>query len=187
MVKKDEQYYKRSGGGVTIGGGEPTFQPSFTYSLLKQCQRHGLHTAIDTCGYTLNGLALRILEEADLLLYDIKHMDPKGHLKNTGAENNLVLANLERLAALGKAIIIRMPIVPGYNDSTENIRVTAAFLSKMKTIERVDLLPYHKYGIVKYIELGKTYELDVKPPTEERMDSIRRTLESFGLPAHIGG
>jgi pyruvate formate lyase activating enzyme len=186
-VKKDEQYYRRSGGGVTIGGGEPTYQPSFTYSLMKTGQEHGLHTAVDTCGYTLNDEGLRILEEADLLLYDIKHMDPEAHFKNTGAKNNPVLANLERLSVLGKAIIIRMPVVPGYNDSMENIRATAVFLSKMKTIERVDLLSYHKYGIVKYVELGKLYKLDVKPPTEEYMDAIRRTLESFGLRTQIGG
>lgn len=186
-VKRDERFYSRSGGGVTIGGGEPTFQPTFTAALLKRCKGHGLHVAIDTCGYT-DGAGLRILEEADLLLYDLKGMDPKIHLKSTGAENGPSLANLARLAALGKAIIVRMPVVPGYNDSTENIMATGEFLSEMKTIERVDLLPYHKYGTVKYAELGKTYKLEhVEPPSEEHMHAIKRTLEGFGLKTQIGG
>lgn len=187
-VKKDEQYYSRSGGGVTIGGGEPTFQPTFTGELLKRCKGSGLHTAIDTCGYTLDGAGLGILEEADLLLYDFKSMDPKSHLQSTGAENGPVLANLQRLASLGKPIIIRMPIVPGYNDSMEEIMAAGEFLSEMKTIERVDLLPYHKYGTVKYEELGKSYKLKkVEPPSEEHMQAIKSGLEGFGLRVQIGG
>jgi pyruvate formate lyase activating enzyme len=187
IVKKDEQYYKRSGGGVTIGGGEPTFQPAFTYRLLKKCQENGLHTAIDTCGYALDRTGLRIVKEADLLLYDLKGMNAEEHLRNTGVSNEPIFANLEELAATGKPIIIRMPIIPGYNDSTQNIKNIAGFLAKMKSIKRVDLLPYHKYGTVKYVELGKCYKLDIQPPSDEHINAIKSILEGYGLVTQIGG
>ncbi|GAI14355.1 unnamed protein product, partial [marine sediment metagenome] len=140
IVKKDEQFYRASGGGVTIGGGEPTFQPRFTYSLLRKCKENYIHTAVDTCGYTLASEGLKVLEEADLLLFDLKGIDPKEHLKNTGVSNEPILSNLKRLDAMGKAIIIRVPIIPGYTDSAQNIKSTAEFLSRLKSVERVDLL-----------------------------------------------
>jgi len=187
IVKKDEVFYNTSGGGVTIGGGEPTFQPFFTYALLKKCQEHHIHAAIDTCGYILNSEGYKVLEEADLLLYDIKGMDTEEHLKNTGVSNEPILKNLKRLAATGKPIIIRMPIVPGHNDSAQNIKDTAEFLSRLKSIERVDLLSYHKYGTVKYGQLGRIYKLNVQPPSPEYMNSIKSTFECYGLQTQIGG
>jgi len=187
IVKKDEPFYNRSGGGVTIGGGEPTFQHAFTYALMKKCQENRIHVALDTCGYTLDSEGLKCLEEANLVLFDMKGMDPKEHLRNTGVSNKLSLRNLRRLADRGTPIIIRMPIVPGYNDSIQNIKDTAEFLSELNSVERVDLLPYHKYGTVKYGQLGKIYRLNVETPSQEYINSLKSTFERYGLKTQIGG
>ena len=187
IVKKDEQFYRASGGGITIGGGEPTFQPLFTYALLRKCKENYIHTAVDTCGYTLNSEGLKVLEEADLLLFDLKGMVPKEHLRNTGVSNEPILTNFRRLDAIGKSIIVRVPIVPGYTDSAENIKSTAEFLSSLKSVERVDLLAYHEYGSVKYRQLGREYKLHIRPPTEEHLNDIKHTFERYGLNVQLGG
>jgi pyruvate formate lyase activating enzyme len=187
IIKKDEQYYRASGGGVTIGGGEPTFQPLFTYEFLRKCKENYIHTAVDTCGYTLSREGLKVLEEADLLLFDLKGMDSKEHLKNTGVSNEPILENLKRLDAMGKSIIIRVPIIPDYTDSAQNIKSTAEFLSGLKSLERVDLLAYHQYGTVKYEQLGRKYKLHNQTLTSERLDDIKDTLKRFGLNVQLGG
>lgn len=186
IVKKDEPFYRASGGGVTIGGGEPTFQPLFTQALLRKCRDNYIHTAIDTCGYTLTGKGLTVLEEADLLLYDLKGMEPGEHLRNTAVSNEPILENLKRLDAMGKPIIIRIPIIPGYNTSAQNSNA-AEFLSGLKSVARVDLLAYHKYGEVKYGQLGRSYKLNIQPPSQEQMDDIKHTFEQYGLKVQLGG
>ena len=187
-VKKDEKYYSSSGGGVTIGGGEPTSQPHFTYALMKKCQQNYIHVAVDTCGYTTTQLGFKILEEADLLLYDLKCIDLNSHIENTGVSNELILKNLQKLADMGKSLIIRIPLVPGYNDSKKNIRETAKFLSEMRTVERVDIIPYHKFGIIKYEQLGKEYRLSsIQTQPQKYIDKTENIFKSFGLTTQIGG
>ncbi len=187
IVKKDEQYYRATGGGVTIGGGEPTFQPLFTHALLRKCKENYIHTAIDTCGYTTTDEGLQILEEADLLLYDLKGIEPKGHRANTGVSNEIILGNLKRLDAMGKPIIIRLPLVPGYNDSDENIEASAELLSKLKSVERVDIMAYHEYGTVKYGQLGRIFNLYADKPTQEYLDDVKDFFEHSGLKVQLGG
>ena len=187
IVKKDEQFYRASGGGVTIGGGEPTFQPVFTYEFLRKCKENYIHTAVDTCGYTLTNEGFKVLEEADLLLLDLKGMDLKEHLKNTSVSNEPILRNLKKLDAMGKAIIIRIPLVPGFTDKPQNIKSTAEFLSKLKSVERVDLLAYHEYGAVKYGQLGRIFKLHIQPLDEEHLNDIKETLERYGLKVQLGG
>lgn len=187
IVKKDEQYYRASGGGITIGGGEPTFQPSFTHAFMRKCQENYIHVALDTCGYTTTTEGLKVLEEADLLLFDIKGVDPATHLRNTGVSNEIIISNLKHLDAMRKPIIIRLPIIPGYNDEMENVIATGEFLSHLKSVERVDVLAYHKYGEAKYGQLGKEYEIRVQPPTEEHINNIKATLERYGLKVQLGG
>jgi glycyl-radical enzyme activating protein len=186
-VKNDEPFYRASGGGITIGGGEPTLQPQFTYALLRKCKDNYIHTAVDTCGYTTTKEGLRILEEADLLLYDLKGIDPKHHQDDTSVSNKIILDNLKHLASMGKPIIIRLPIIPGHTDSEENIKSTAEFLSQLKSVERVDLLAYHKFGIVKYGQLGREYKLNTESPTKEQMDYITDILWQHGLNVQLGG
>ena len=187
-VRKDEQFYRTSGGGVTIGGGEPTFQPHFTYALLKKCKENYIHTAVDTCGYTVNNEEFKILAEADLLLFDLKGIDQNDHLKNTGVSNQTILENLKRLDDMRKPIIIRVPIVPGYTDSPENIESTALLLAGLKSLERVDLIGYHEFGVIKYVQLGKDYKLqNVHPLTEERLNEISQVFKGYGLDVQLGG
>lgn len=187
-LKKDERYYSSSGGGVTIGGGEPTFQPEFTFALMKKCQEHYIHVAIDTCGYTMNELGFRILDEADLLLYDMKGMDAALHQQHTGVSNDVILSNLKKLSDKGKPIIIRVPLVPGCNDSMQNITETAEFLSKLKSVQRIDLIPYHKFGMVKYGQLGSEYGLpDTQPQSDGYIDEILNIFVGFGLKTQVGG
>ncbi|OGO24932.1 MAG: hypothetical protein A2144_04495 [Chloroflexi bacterium RBG_16_50_9] len=187
LVKKDEQFYRSSGGGVTIGGGEPTFQPLFTLGLIRKCRENYIHTAVDTCGYTLTSEGFNVLKETDLLLFDLKHMDPVVHRKITGVSNEPILKNLERLNDMGKAIIIRIPLIPGYTDAPQNIKSTAEFLSGLKSVERVDLLAYHQYGSVKYGQLGRVYQLHVQSYTQEQLDDIKDIFEKYGLNVQLGG
>jgi len=114
IVEKDIPFYRASGGGVTIAGGEPTYQPAFTLELIRRCKGLDIHTALDTCGYTVNKQSVRALEEADLLLYDLKNLNPDEHERNTGVRNDIILENLRRLAALKKDIMVRVPLIPGY-------------------------------------------------------------------------
>jgi pyruvate formate lyase activating enzyme len=186
-VKRDEQFYRSLGGGVTIGGGEPTFQASFTLRFLRKCKENYIHTALDTCGYTTTSEGAKALEEADLLLFDVKGMDPEEHLRNTGVSNRPIFENLKRRNAMRKPIIIRIPLIPGYTDSAKNLKETAEFLSGLKSVERVDLLAVHEYGKVKYGQLGKEYRLNVQPISRERLDDIKAIFERYGLNTQIGG
>lgn len=187
VVQKDEQFYRSSGGGVTIGGGEATWQPAFTLQFISKCKEHYIHTALDTCGYTTSPAGLKCLEEADLLLYDLKDLDPDRHLQNTGVSNEPILENLKRLNAMGKPLIIRLPVIPGYNDAEQNLQATAAFLSTLQSVERVDLMPVHEYGKVKYEQLGKAYKLKVQAIPRERQEEIKALFEGHGLQTQIGG
>ncbi|MFC1945993.1 glycyl-radical enzyme activating protein [Chloroflexota bacterium] len=187
-VRKDEQYYRASGGGVTIGGGEPTFQPLFTRSLVRKCRENYIHVAVDTCGYTLAGEGLDVLKEADLLLFDLKGIDPAKHRENTGVTNEPVLANLEMLSAMGKPVIVRVPLIPGYTDSAENIGATARFLSTLKSLQRVDLLAFHEFGKIKYEQLGMAYPLQGTPPLgEARLQEILETFQRYCPDVQLGG
>jgi len=187
MIRREEVYY-RGGGGITIGGGEPTLQPHFVRELLRRCKKHYIGTAIDTCGYTLTDEGFKVLEEADLLLYDLKGMDPRQHLRNTGVSNARILENLRRLDEMGKSIIVRVPIVPGYTDSLEDKKRMAEFLHELKSVERVDLLPYHRYGTIKYDQLGRKYGLSsVESPPQQHIDAIQDLFELHRLRVQIGG
>lgn len=190
ILKKDEIFYRQSGGGVTIGGGEATAQPEFTLALLRECKKNYIHTAVDTCGYTMTTDGLAALAEADLLLFDLKGMNPHEHEKYTGVSNEIILENLRRLDSLKKPVIIRIPLIPGYNDSRDNIEATAAFLEKLNSIERIDIIAYHEYGKIKYDELGKAYPLrHVRKDsmTQDALAEVKLILEQHGLRVQFGG
>jgi len=187
IIKKDEQYYRSSGGGVTIGGGEPTFQPDFTYAFMKKCQENYIHVAVDTCGYATTEEQFRILAEANLLLYDLKSLDPNAHTKNTGVSNEIILSNLKMLNGMGKSIIIRIPVIPRLTVTNENMEIIAAFLSRLKSLERVDLLAYHTYGTIKYEQLGRKYKLSTQANIQELTEKTKRIFERYGLNVQLGG
>lgn len=187
IVKGDEIYYRESGGGVTIGGGEPSFQPAFTLEFIRECKKNYIHTAVDTCGYTSTDEGLKVLLEADLILFDLKGISTEQHKKNTGFPNEIILKNLKTLNDMGKPIIIRIPVIPNLTDTDENIELTAKFLSTLKSVQRVDLLAYHEYGKTKYEQLGKNYTLSLVRVAEEKLNDIKCIFERYGLSVQLGG
>ena len=186
-VKKDEKFYSASGGGVTVGGGEPTLQPVFLRRFLKRCRDEYIHAALDTCLYTTTEEGVKALEEADLLLCDIKSLDPERHVRGTGKRNDVILRNLKHLSELGKPMIVRIPLIPGHTDSPENLRAVIDLLCTLRSVERVDLLPVHEYGKVKYDQLGKEYRLVAAAIPSERQEDIRALFAERGLKTQIGG
>lgn len=168
-ILKDKSFYESSGGGVTFSGGEPLMQMEFLKEILKACKDEGVHTCIETTGLCDDKELPEIAQLLDLIFVDIKHMDDEVHKKVTGASNKVILENIAKLAKLHGNIIARIPVIPGINDSEENIAATAKFVSDLG-IGCLELLPYHNLGEVKYAQLGMEYELsDVVKPTEEIM------------------
>ncbi|MFC2012945.1 glycyl-radical enzyme activating protein [Chloroflexota bacterium] len=186
-VNKDAPFYRNSGGGVTVGGGEPIRQFEFTRAFLKRCKEHYLHTAIETCGHVPWRHLQAALKFVDLVYYDIKHMDPVKHKDLSGASNSLILKNARALLSSNQVpVIIRVPIVPGCNDSDDNIKATAKFVTGSGG-KLMELLPYHRLGISKYGQLDKDYELrEVSKPTEEHMQRLKAMVKSLGIEKVTG-
>lgn len=187
VIKKDERAYRISGGGVTIAGGEATMFPDFTLALIKKCKQNYIHTAIDTCGYTVNEKSFECLKEADLLLYDLKHMDSAAHKRLTGVPNELIIENLKKLNDMRKDIIIRIPVIPGYNDSRENLTASAEFIASLKSVQRLDLIGYHNYSKKKYEQLGREYLMTIPAADEKYMEEVKALFEEYGLNVQLGG
>ena len=187
-IMKDSPFFRRSNGGVTIGGGEPTMQPEFVSTLLNKFKKTFIHTALETCGYAKWEHLEKILEHIDLLYFDIKHMDPLEHQKITGVPNEIILENVKKAAKM-KPIIIRIPLIPGLNDSEENLLNTARFAAGLgENLLRIELLPYHKFGTGTYSQLGRKYELkDLESPNEEYMNKLKKIIESCCVKVQIGG
>ncbi len=184
-VKKDALFYVNSGGGMTISGGEPLLQWGFIKEVFRACKEQGICTALDTTGHIIWHIIDEVLEYIDLALYDIKHMDAKMHKNGTGVTNELILANLPRVARKVKTWI-RVPVIPGYNDSESNM-VALAHLASDLRVEKISLLPYHSWGEKKYDRLGLNYMLkDTEPLQEEKMQQLKKILESYGTPVTIG-
>lgn len=180
-ILKDSDIYRNSGGGVTIGGGEPTTQPEFAASIFRTCQSSGIHTAMETCGFAPWSVYETVLPHLNLVMYDIKHMDPDEHFRFTGQTNEKILDNLRRIAKMGKEIIIRVPLIPGINDLPENIHKMGRFLQENRLSE-LHLLPYHKLGVNKYETLGLNYQLDATVLCSDQLISeVKSTLESYNV------
>lgn len=185
-VKKDAIFYRRSGGGITLSGGEPLAQPRFAEAILSLCQDAGFHTALDTTGYGRWSSIQRVFEFCNLVLFDLKHFDNQKHRDLTGVENNQILANLRRIRDLDLDLWVRIPVVPGMNDDDENIESVTTFLARELSDAHVFLLPYHQLGEGKYEALGRT-ALRIAPPTKERMAAIRDRMQAAGLTVQVGG
>jgi pyruvate formate lyase activating enzyme len=186
LVKRDEVFYQSSGGGVTVSGGEPLMQPSFVFSLFKRCKEAGIDTCLDTSGYGSTEALRRILPVVDRVLFDIKHIDPAVHRKYTGKGNGLILRNARVVASSGVPMVCRIPLIPGVNDTRENIEGTINFLKELGSGIPVELLPYHRLGKPKYEALDKPYPMEgVEPPTRERVEEVKRIFESFGMRTAI--
>lgn len=187
VVLQDRSFYRQSGGGVTVSGGEPTVQWEFVRDLLADCHARGIHTAMETCGHVAWPRLAAIAEHLDLALYDLKHLDSAEHRRLTGVGNELVLANLRYLAELGTEIVVRVPVVPGCNDSRENIAGTAAFVAALPARVAMELLPYHAYGSGKYSRCGREYGLaNLAPPEQARMEELAALVRAHGLDCKLG-
>lgn len=187
-VDKDSPFYRRSNGGVTVGGGEATMQHEFVAAFLERCKRSYIHMAIETCGFVKWEHLEKLLQHLDLVYMDIKHMDSAVHEELTGVPNELILENARKVAD-ACPMIVRIPVIPGYNDSHDNISATARFAAELgDNFMRIELLPYHKFGTQTYSRLGKEYMLsDVEPPTDSHMNRLKMIVESCGVDAQIGG
>ena len=186
-LRKDIPFYENSGGGITLSGGEPTLQREFILELLKQCKAEGLHTAMDTSGQAQWKTFEKLLPYVDLILYDLKHMDHVEHKNHTGVSNELIHENLKKIDVCGIPIEVRIPIIPGINDAKENILRSTKFLTEIKNITRVELLPYHNLGKSKYVRLGMEYQLnDLEPTGKEQMNEITEWMRPSGLEVHAG-
>ena len=188
-IRREKPYLTRSGGGVTIGGGEATCWSAFCRELIRLCHAEGIHTAIDSCGYPCTEKALAALDAADLVLFDLKGMDSTRHQENTGAGNEEILRTFEHLRATNKPVIVRAPLVPGYNDSPEELAALGRLLRESPNVERVDLMPYHEYGVSKYEEIGLAYPLagKVEPYSQDQVRQLLEFFRAYHPNVQIGG
>lgn len=181
-AEKDQPFYEKSGGGVTVSGGEPLYQPEFTKKIFKECKKKNISTTIDTTGYVNWDILYKVLKYIDLVLYDIKCMDNEKHKKLTGVDNHLIIENAKKVSKEGIPLILRYPVIPGINDDTENLTCFAEFANALTSLSEVHLLPYHRIGVNKYSLLDREYLMaDLQQPTREHMIKIKKTLEPFGI------
>lgn len=187
-VLKDSVYFRRSGGGLTLSGGESLLQPDFAAALLEAAHENGLNTAIESTGFADYGAIEKILPHLDLYLMDIKHMNSEKHKAFTTQPNERILENAKKIAKNAKKLIIRVPVIPGFNDTEAEIGDIADFAASLDNVREIHLLPYHRLGADKYDNLGCEYTLkDILPPSEEKMEFLKRTAENRGLICQIGG
>ena len=184
----DLPYYRRSGGGITLSGGEILAQPKFAKDLLQACKENGLHTAVESTANAPFDVIEQILPYLDLYLLDIKHMDSEKHKQYTGASNQLILENAKKIAQSGVQLVIRTPVVPGFNDTAAEIKAISKFAASLQGVEEHHLLPYHRLGQDKYTGLNRNYALkDVEPPSKEKMEYLLSVAQESGLKCQIGG
>lgn len=187
-LRRDMPFYRRSGGGVTLGGGEVLVWAPFAKRILKACVAEGINTAVETCGYGDWVSLESLVPYVDLFYYDVKLWDSGAHRRHTGVGNELILANLERLSATAARIVVRVPVVPALSDDAENIRQIARHVARGKLAELIELLPYHRLGEDKYVRLGATYRLrNVVPPSPEEMSALALLVEAEGVSCRVEG
>jgi pyruvate formate lyase activating enzyme len=187
-ILADLPYYRRSQGGVTLSGGEVLCQADFARELLKACKEAGLHTAIESAGSSSFSEIEKLLPYLDLYLMDIKHMDSKKHEEYTKAPNERILENAKKIADSGVELIIRTPVIPGFNDTAEEIKAISSFARSLNGVREHHLLPYHRLGMDKYDGLGRKYSLsEIEPPSREKMEYLLSVAETSGLKCKIGG
>lgn len=188
IVLKDRVYYRRSKGGVTLSGGEALFQPEFARAILMACKDCGIHTAIETSGYADYDVIASVLPYLDYVMLDIKHVDDEKHQRFTGVSNALILENAFRLGNDAKTLVIRVPVIPTFNDTEEEIGRIAAKAAEIPNVKKLHLLPYHRLGEGKYAGLGLQYHFsDLPPHSPDYMKTLLAAAERSGLQCQIGG
>jgi len=184
-VAKDLPFYRRSGGGVTVSGGEPCVHPSFLMGILKGCRKAAIHTAIETSGYVSNLLFRRLIQEVDLVIFDLKLIDSAKHYAVTGRRNERILENARFVSGSGCDVQFRMPLIPGINNDRENLHALADFLNRIGR-SSIELMPYHQFGRGKYTATGKLYAMGDQPgATQEDADTACRVLNGLGIACSV--
>ncbi|MBI6546177.1 MAG: glycyl-radical enzyme activating protein [Cyanobacteria bacterium NC_groundwater_1444_Ag_S-0.65um_54_12] len=190
-ARSDHLFFDNSGGGITLGGGEPTAQPELALALLQQARRLGIHTAMETCGFARWEILESLASRADLVLLDIKHLDAQAHRRGTGVSNETILENARRLFAGSVPLIVRVPIIPGFNDIQGDLEAILDFVASHAArgrVRRIELNPYHRFGVDKYRRLGRPYELAAADPiTAEFLQRAPALAEARGLEAAVQG
>lgn len=178
-AERDRVFFETSGGGITLSGGEPLFQPAFAAAILKLARERGLSTCVETCGFCSEAAMRSVMEHVDLFLYDVKETDPLRHLEFTGVPVDPILRNLRMLARAGKQIILRCPLIPGKNDRREHALAIASLADSLQGILRIELEPYHPLGVSKSLRLGRRAAYD--------RDSFMKKEEAESLAKIIRG
>ncbi|MGE5542303.1 MAG: glycyl-radical enzyme activating protein [Bacillota bacterium] len=187
-IARDAPFYEESRGGVTFSGGEPLSQPEFLEALLVECALRDIHTAIETTGYAGREDLLRVCSRANLILFDLKMVDDAEHRKHTGVSSGPILENLVALTGVHHDVVVRIPVVPGVNDSDLRVHEFGRFLAGVPGIKEIHLLPYHRAGVDKYGRLGRQYTMpSLAPPDGSTMERISATLREYGKTVKIGG
>ncbi len=188
IVERDRIYYRRSGGGLTLSGGESLTQPDFAVALLKTAKERGINTAMESTGFADFSVISRYLPYLDLYLMDIKHMNSAKHKEFTSQPNELILENARKITDAGTRLIVRTPVIPTFNATKEEIGEIAKFASSLKGVTQMHILPYHRIGTDKYKGLNRDYSLTgIEPPSKELMNELLEVVNSYGLKGQIGG
>lgn len=186
-VLRDEAFYRKSGGGVTVGGGEPLAQADFAAAILNKCMEKGLRTAVESAGHVPWSQMKKVLPFTDLFLYDVKHMNPEKHRDNIGTDNHLILANLRRLVERRKRVVVCVPLIPGFNDTPAEVAAIARFAASLG-IANINLLPYHRFGEGKYRLLGRPYQFQGRKGLSQReIRELKKVAATSGLEVTVGG
>ena len=187
-IEKDAVFYAASGGGVTIGGGEVTVWADFAAALLARCRDAGFSTAIETCGHASWRRLWAVASVADEVLYDVKHLDNVRHKQFTGAGTQTIQRNLAALVRRHPAVVVRIPVIPDFNDDAGTVHDIARRLRDLGVTRPVELLPYHRLAVPKYGRLGKKYTLGhLEPPEAAALELLAEAVRAEGLECHIGG
>lgn len=187
-VKKDMPYYVRSGGGLTLSGGECMAQPEFATALLCAAKNAGISTAIETTAFADWNVIKEFLKVTDHILMDIKNIDNEKHKKFCGQSNEIILENAKRIAENHNSLTIRVPVIPTFNDTEKEIAMIAGFAAHLPGVKNLHLLPYHRLGADKYAGLGREYLMagqELIP--DEKMKRLLAAAQEYGLNCRIGG
>ena len=186
-ILKDISFYENSGGGVTFSGGEPMLQAGFLRAVCLACREHRIHRAIETCGHASWNLFADIVDELDLVFFDLKHIDSEVHREHTGVPNELILENLKKIGRAAARLIVRIPVIPGFNDDPQIQRRMLWFIrNEVAGVEAVELLPFHRLGSAKYSGLGRIYAMDGIPSLKRNdLKNMLRFGLDLGLPVRI--
>lgn len=190
ILDKERVFINQSKGGVTFSGGEPMLQTEFLLDALKACKLNDYHTAVDTSGYSAIENFKEILPYTDLFLFDLKHLDEAKHIEGTGVSNIVILDSLQFLLDNGKEVMLRLPVIPGFNDDSDYLDKLFSFISSLEAglLKKINLLPFHKIGTSKYKRFNMPYSMEgIEPPDNKNMLMMKELFMKTGIKVKIGG